>query len=36
MKYEKTKKYNIDIIKQKNMGPNPLKLEEVMAKLNEK
>ena len=28
MKYEKTKKYNIDLINKKIMGPNPLKLEE--------
>lgn len=32
MKYEKTKKYDIDLINQKIMGPNPLKLEEeIMA-----
>ena len=28
MEYIKTEKYDIDIIKQKIMGPNPLKLEE--------
>lgn len=30
MEYEKTKKYNTDIINEKIMGPNPLKLEELM------
>ena len=34
MNYEKTKKYNIDIINQKIMGPNPLKLEEELMKDN--
>lgn len=34
MEYEKTKKYNIDIINQKIMGPNPLKLEEELMKDN--
>ena len=34
MKYEKTKKYNIDIINEKFMGPNPLKLEEELMKDN--
>lgn len=35
MKYEKTKKYNIDLVNQKIMGPNPLKLEEELM-LNSK
>ena len=35
MKYEKTEKYNIDIINQKIMGHNPLKLEEELLKENE-
>ena len=35
MKYEKTKKYNIDLINSKIMGPNPLKLEEELM-LNNK
>ncbi len=30
MKYEKTLKYDTDLINQKIMGPNPLKLEELM------
>ena len=34
MKYEKTEKYNIDLINQKIMGPNPLKLEEELLKDN--
>lgn len=34
MEYEKTKKYNIDVINQKIMGPNPLKLEEELMKDN--
>ena len=34
MKYEKTQKYNIDLINQKIMGPNPLKLEEELLKDN--
>ena len=34
MEYEKTKKYNIDTINQKIMGPNPLKLEEELMKNN--
>ena len=34
MKYEKTKKYDIDIINKKIMGPNPLKLEEELMKDN--
>ena len=34
MKYIKTKKYNIDIINDKIMGPNPLKLEEELLKDN--
>ena len=28
MRYEKSLKYNIDLVNQKIMGPNPLKLEE--------
>jgi cyclopropane fatty-acyl-phospholipid synthase-like methyltransferase len=28
MKYERTEKYNIDLVNEKIMGPNPLKLEE--------
>lgn len=35
MKYEKAKKYNIDLVNQKIMGPNPLKLEEELM-LNSK
>lgn len=35
MKYEKTKKYNSDLINEKIMGPNPLKLEEELM-LNNK
>ncbi len=34
MKYLKTEKYNIDIINQKIMGPNPLKLEEELMREN--
>ena len=34
MEYEKTKKYNTDIINEKIMGPNPLKLEEELMKDN--
>ena len=34
MKYEKTEKYDIDLIKKKIMGPNPLKLEEELMKEN--
>ena len=34
MKYEKTLKYNIDLINQKIMGPNPLKLEEELMSNN--
>ncbi len=34
MKYEKTEKYNTDLINQKIMGPNPLKLEEELMKNN--
>ena len=34
MKYIKTKKYNIDIINDKIMGQNPLKLEEELLKDN--
>ena len=34
MRYEKTKKYDIDLINQKIMGPNPLKLEEELLKDN--
>ncbi len=34
MKYEKTEKYNADLINQKIMGPNPLKLEEELLKNN--
>ena len=33
-KYEKTEKYNTDLINQKIMGPNPLKLEEELMKDN--
>ena len=32
MKYEKTEKYNTELINQKIMGPNPLKLEEELMK----
>ena len=32
MKYEKTEKYNIDLVNEKIMGPNPLKLEEELMK----
>ena len=34
MKYEKTLKYDIDLINQKIMGPNPLKLEEELLRNN--
>lgn len=34
MKYEKTLKYNTDLISQKIMGPNPLKLEEELSLKN--
>ena len=34
MKYEKTLKYDTDLINQKIMGPNPLKLEEELMKDN--
>lgn len=34
MKYIKSKKYDIDIVKEKIMGPNPLKLEEELLKNN--
>ena len=34
MKYEKTLKYNIDLINQKIMGPKPLKLEEELMSNN--
>ena len=34
MKYEKTSKYDIDLINEKIMGPNPLKLEEELMKDN--
>ena len=34
MKYEKSAKYNTDLINQKIMGPNPLKLEEELMKDN--
>lgn len=34
MKYEKTEKYNIDLINKKIMGPNPLKLVEELMKDN--
>ena len=34
MKYEKTLKYNTELINQKIMGPNPLKLEEELMKDN--
>ena len=34
MKYIKTEKYDIDMIKEKIMGPNPLKLEEELMKDN--
>ena len=35
MKYERTEKYNTELINQKIMGPNPLKLEEELMKDNE-
>lgn len=34
MNYEKTQKYDLDIINEKIMGPNPLKLEEELVKDN--
>ncbi len=34
MKYVKTEKYDMDMVKQKIMGPNPLKLEEELLKDN--
>ena len=34
MKYERTEKYNTDLIIEKIMGPNPLKLEEELMKEN--
>lgn len=34
MKYEKTKKYDTELINQKIIGPNPLKLEEELMKNN--
>jgi len=34
MKYERTEKYNTDLINKKIMGPNPLKLEEELMKEN--
>lgn len=34
MNYEKTQKYDLDIINEKIMGPNPLKLEEELMKDN--
>lgn len=34
MKYEKTLKYDTDLINQKIRGPNPLKLEEELMKDN--
>ncbi len=34
MKYTKTEKYNVSIVNQKIMGPNPLKLEEELMKDN--
>ena len=34
MKYEKSEKYNIELINQKMMGPNPIKLEEELLKDN--
>ena len=34
MEYKRTEKYNIDLVNEKIMGPNPLKLEEeLMNKL---
>ena len=35
MEYPKSKKYNIDIVKEKIMGPNPLKLEEELMLNNQ-
>ena len=32
MEYKRTEKYNIDLVNQKIMGPNPLKLEEELMK----
>ncbi len=34
MKYEKTKKYDTELINQKIIEPNPLKLEEELMKNN--
>ena len=34
MEYEKTQKYNTELVNQKIMGPNPLKLEEELLKDN--
>ena len=34
MEYKRTEKYNIDLVNQKIMGPNPLKLEEELMKDN--
>ena len=34
MEYKKTEKYNTELINQKIMGPNPLKLEEELMKDN--
>ena len=34
MEYKRTEKYNIDLVNEKIMGPNPLKLEEELMKDN--
>ena len=34
MEYKRTEKYNIDLVNQKIMGPNPLKLEEELMENN--
>lgn len=34
MEYKRTEKYNIDLVNEKIMGPNPLKLEEELMKNN--
>jgi cyclopropane fatty-acyl-phospholipid synthase-like methyltransferase len=34
MEYKRTEKYNIDVVNEKIMGPNPLKLEEELMKDN--
>ena len=34
MEYKRTEKYNIDLVNEKIMGPNPLKLEEELLKNN--